>query len=423
MKRSRVEFTKPMKKTHTILIPSMLDFHFPLLKYAFLSGGYKCDVIGVNEYSRSQMINAGWEYSNNDVCFPCNLIIGQFICALKSGKYDTAKTALLLPQTGGGCRACNYIMLLRKALLKAGLQNVPVVSLNVSGVEKHRGFSITPKMVLTACAAIYYSDLLLYLYNELSPYELKKGETLDKVRLWNSRLSRLFEHGKAADPISMCVIFRRICESFATINCDKSRSVKKVAVTGELYIKFCALGNGETEKYLRDLGCQIYMSGFVPYIMYLADSCTNDDNIYGRKTLAGVGAKFLIAYMKTLWCKMNSALVQNGFEPIEDYRSLKSYGENFGCLGETMGDSWLIGAEMCSALKNGCKGVVMLLPFGCLVSHTCARGIIKRIKKLYPDSIITAVDHDSGTADVNIKNRIKMTLDFMDNNIMKHNKN
>ena len=158
MKRSRVEFTKPMKKTHTILIPSMLDFHFPLLKYAFLSGGYKCDVIGVNEYSRSQMINAGWEYSNNDVCFPCNLIIGQFICALKSGKYDTAKTALLLPQTGGGCRACNYIMLLRKALLKAGLQNVPVVSLNVSGVEKHSGFSITPKMVLTACAAIYYSD-------------------------------------------------------------------------------------------------------------------------------------------------------------------------------------------------------------------------------------------------------------------------
>lgn len=323
-----------MKKTHTILIPSMLDFHFPLLKYAFLSGGYKCDVIGVNEYSRSQMINAGWEYSNNDVCFPCNLIIGQFICALKSGKYDTAKTALLLPQTGGGCRACNYIMLLRKALLKAGLQNVPVVSLNVSGVEKHSGFSITPKMVLTACAAIYYSDLLLYLYNELSPYELKKGETLDKVRLWNSRLSRLFEHGKAADPISMCVIFRKICESFATINCDKSRSVKKVAVTGELYIKFCALGNGET-----------------------------------------------------------------------------------------MGDGWLIGAEMCSALKNGCKGVVMLLPFGCLVSHTCARGIIKRIKKLYPDSIITAVDHDSGTADVNIKNRIKMTLDFMDNNIMKHNKN
>ena len=305
----------------------------------------------------------------------------------------------------------------------AGLQNVPVVSLNVSGVEKHSGFSITPKMVLTACAAIYYSDLLLYLYNELSPYELKKGETLDKVRLWNSRLSRLFKHGKAADPISMCVIFRKICESFATINCDKSRSVKKVAVTGELYIKFCALGNGETEKYLRDLGCQIYMSGFVPYIMYLADSCTNDDNIYGRKTLAGVGAKVLIAYMKTLWCKMNSALVQNGFEPMEDYRSLKSYGENFGCLGETMGDGWLIGAEMCSALKNGCKGVVMLLPFGCLVSHTCARGIIKRIKKLYPDSIITAVDHDSGTADVNIKNRIKMTLDFMDNNIIKHNKN
>ena len=154
MKHTRAEFTKPMKKTHTILIPSMLDFHFPLLKYAFLSGGYKCDVIGVNEYSRSKMISAGWEYSNNDVCFPCNLIIGQFICALKSGRYDTAKTALLLPQTGGGCRACNYIMLLRKALLKAGLPNVPIVSLNVSGVEKHSGFSITPKMVLTACAAI-----------------------------------------------------------------------------------------------------------------------------------------------------------------------------------------------------------------------------------------------------------------------------
>ena len=118
------------------------------------------------------------------------------------------------------------------------------------------------------------------------------------------------------------------------------------------------------------------MSGFDPYIMYLADSCTNEDNIYGRKTLAGVGAKVLIAYMKTLWCKMNSALVQNGCEPMEDYRSLKSYGEYFGCLGETMGDGWLIGAEMCSALKNGCKGVVMLLPFGCFVCFFCVRGII-----------------------------------------------
>ena len=168
-----------------------------------------------------------------------------------------------LKQEEGAERAITLSFTAEKLFLSRSAKCSCGVTFNVSGVEKHSGFSITPKMVLTACAAIYYSDLLLYLYNELSPYELKKGETLDKVRLWNSRLSRLFEHGKAADPISMCVIFRKICESFATINCDKSRSIQRSRNRGALH-KFCALGNGETE-IPPDLGCQIY-ERLVPYI-------------------------------------------------------------------------------------------------------------------------------------------------------------
>lgn len=403
-----VEFTKAMKKTHTILIPSMLDFHFPLLIHAFLSGGYKAEVL---ENKDENIIFCGWEYSNNDVCFPANLIIGQFITALKSGKYNVKKTALLLPQTGGGCRACNYIHLLRKALTKAGFRKVPVISLNVSGVEKHSGFNISPVMVITACAAVFYSDLLMYLYHKVSPYEKNIGETKKLCGDWEKRIEKGFKSKRYLLPFEMKRLFNEISQSFSDIK-QRQRKVKKVCLTGELYIKFCSLGNSSLEKVLENHGCEIYMGGFSTYMMYLIDNCTADDKIYNRHTFTGIGAKALVKYMDYLQTQMNKSLIQAGFKPMAKYLTMKKHCSWAANLGETMGDGWLISAEIIDALNRGCKSCIVAVPFGCLVSHSCARGVINKIRRHYPDAVVSAIDFDSGLAKINQLNRIEMILNF-----------
>lgn len=406
-------FTKEMKKTHTVLIPSMLDFHFPLLKYAFLSGGFKAEIlnadISASEYQ--EIVNTGLEFSHGDICFPANLIIGQFISTLRSGKYNAQKTALLLPQAGGGCRACNYIHLLRKALIKSGFENVPVISLNVSGVEKHPGFSIKPIMLLTAQAAIYYGDLLMYLYNKTLPYEKVSGETDRLLKAWIKMLSQKLSKNSWITPKKMCKAFYLISKSFSKIKTVKI-SVKKICISGELYIKFCALGNNNLERLLRKQNAEIVMGGFVNYMMYLIDSCSETDRIYGKISLSGLGAKPLVKYMSYLQNKMNDALTLFGFEKMTSYNDLKRNCSSAGSFGEVMGDGWLIAAEVKDALTKKADGAVIAVPFGCLVSHTCARGIIRNIRNTFPEKSVQAVDFDSGLSRINQQNRINMILNF-----------
>lgn len=402
-----------MKKTYTVLIPSMLDFHFPLLKYAFLSGGFKSEILDADVSAREyqKIVNTGLEFSHGDICFPANLIIGQFISALRSGRYDTCRTALLLPQAGGGCRACNYIHLLRKALIKSGFEYVPVISLNVSGVERHPGFSITPVMLLTAQAAIYYGDLLMYLYNKILPYERASGETERLLKFWIKTLGQKLSKKKWITPKKMCEVFFLVAQSFSKIKTVK-RSVRKICIAGELYIKFCALGNNGLERLLRKQNAEIVMGGFVNYMMYLIDSCTLTDRIYGKISLSGLGAKPLIKYMSYIQNKMNDALIQFGFEKMTSYKELKSDCSFAASFGEVMGDGWLISAEVTGALRKNADGAVIAVPFGCLVSHTCARGIIRDLRNTFPEKSIQAIDFDSGLSRINQQNRINMILNF-----------
>ncbi len=402
-----------MKKTHTVLIPSMLDFHFPLLKYAFLSGGYKAEILNADVSAKEyqEIVNTGLEFSHGDICFPANLIIGQFISTLRSGKYNPQKTALLLPQTGGGCRACNYIHLLRKALIKSGFENVPVISLNVSGVEKHPGFSITPIMLLTAQAAVYYGDLLMYLYNKTLPYESVPGETDRLLKFWLKTLSQKLREKRWITPKKMSEVFYLISKSFSKIKTVK-KSVKKICVAGELYIKFCALGNNNLERLLRKKNAEIIMGGFVNYMMYLIDSCSETDRIYSTISISGLGAKPLIKYLSYLQDKMNDALMRFGFEEMTSYKELKHNCSSAESFGEVMGDGWLISAEITDALRKNADGAVIAVPFGCLVSHTCARGIIRKIRNKFPEKSIQAIDFDSGLSRINQQNRINMILNF-----------
>lgn len=407
------EFTKEMKKTHTVLIPSMLDFHFPLLVYAFRAGGYKAQVLS---HFSGEVIAAGWEYSNNDICYPANLIIGQFVTALKSGRYDTHKTALLLPQSGGGCRACNYIHLLRKALVKAGMGYVPVISLNVSGVEKHSGFSVNLKMLLTACAAVMYSDLLMHLYNCTSPYEKSSGECKKLLCVWRKRLSKAFESGRLILPDSMGKVFDRICSDFSKVK-TLHKKYPKICVTGELYVKFCSIGNDGLEDFLRGESCEVYMSGFANYMMYLMDNCKADDSLYDRTTVSGALSPLAVKIVGSMQERMNKALAKYSLPQMSTYKYLKEKCSWAGSFGQTMGDGWLISAEAADGLQNGCDGCIIAVPFGCLVSHTAARGVISRLRKRFPNAAVSAVDHDSGLSRINRRNRIKMIISFAQKNV------
>lgn len=391
----------------------MLDFHFTLLKYAFLSGGFKAEILDANISPKKyqEIVNTGLEFSHGDICFPANLIIGQFISALRSGRYDTHRTALLLPQTGGGCRACNYIHLLRKALIKSGFEYVPVISLNVSRVEKHPGFSIMPIMLLTAQAATYYGDLLMYLYNKTLPYEAASGETERLLKFWIKTLSQKLSNKKWITPKKMIDVFYLISKSFSEIKTVK-RSVKKICIAGELYIKFCALGNNSLERLLKKQNAEIVMGGFVNYMMYLIDSCTLTDRIYGKTSLSGLGARPLIKYMSYIQSKMNNALIRFGFANMTSYKELKSDCSFAASFGEVMGDGWLISAEVTDALRKNADGAVITVPFGCLVSHTCARGIIRSLRNAFPGKSIQAIDFDSGISRINQQNRINMILNF-----------
>ncbi|MDL2254628.1 2-hydroxyacyl-CoA dehydratase, partial [Ruminococcaceae bacterium OttesenSCG-928-I18] len=250
-------FTKEMRETHTILFPQMAPIHFTMIAEVFRQGGYRVEIL---ENGGPEVAQEGLKYVHNDTCYPALLVIGQFIDALKSGKYDLEHTALLITQTGGGCRASNYIHLLRKALVKAGFPGVPVASLNFSGLEKDSGFQFTIPMVRKALAACLYGDELMSLSNQQRPYEDTEGETDALVRRWQNELCTQFAAGKGVSKRQMKRNFEAIAEDFAAIAVTRVPKVK-VGVVGEIYVKYSPLGNSGIEAFLAREGCEVNMPG------------------------------------------------------------------------------------------------------------------------------------------------------------------
>ena len=247
-----VPFTEEMRQTHTILVPGMLPLHFTLLQAALASCGYKVEIL---QNTSREVVETGLKYVNNDICYPALLVIGQLLQALESGKYDLQKTALIITQTGGGCRASNYIYLLRKALEKAGLTHIPVISLNVNGLEKQPGFHLNANMVRKFLAALIYGDALMYLTNKIRPYEVVEGAADALAEKWLSRLAEAFQGGKAQALSSIKKLTKAIAKEFAAVPIVH-RPKTKVGIVGEIYIKYAALGNNNLETFLQKQDCE-----------------------------------------------------------------------------------------------------------------------------------------------------------------------
>lgn len=397
-----------MKKDYTILIPNMLNIHFMLLRNVFAAYGYKVELL--HNDSRS-VVETGLKYVHNDTCYPALLVIGQMIDALKSGKYDVDKTALMITQTGGGCRASNYIHLLRKALKKAGLGQVPVISLNLSGLEKNSGFSLSLGMIRRMIAAVAYGDLMMLLANQVRPYETLKGTADGVCERWVSVLTEEFAKGKGFAKRQMSGYMKAIASDFAAIPTDRSRKLVKVGIVGEIYVKFAALANNHLEEFLAGEGCEVMVPGLMSFVLFKTDNRMEDIKLYGGSKVKFAVVKTLFDYLAGMERFIIDIVKETGvFLPPSDYAHLKSLAKGIICYGSKMGEGWLLTAEMLELIENGYENIVCAQPFGCLPNHIVGKGMIRRLRELHPDSNIVPIDYDPGATRVNQENRIKLML-------------
>ncbi len=405
-KNTYVSFTKEMKKDYTILVPNMLPMHFTLLDKVFHNYGLNTELL----LSEGQQIkDTGLKYVHNDACYPALLVIGQLIDALQSGKYDPHKVAMMMFQTGGGCRASNYINLIRKALEKAGYDYVPVISFSLAGLEKHPGFHCSLAMLHRMMYAVFYGDLLLMLRNQCRPYEIRKGESDRLAEEWIDRLAKEMDSGKLS--------YRKIKENYGKIVRDFDRIAReevrkpRVGIVGEIYVKYSPLANNNLDDFLVREGAEVNAPGLVDFCMYCVYNNMADTRLYGIKKLRYPMVKLAYGFLLQKQKDLIDAVQENSqFEPPTPFDHTVSLVEGYIKVGAKMGEGWLLTAEMLELADKGVRNIVCTQPFGCLPNHICGKGMMKPIKEKNPDINIVAVDYDPGATAVNQENRIKLML-------------
>ena len=391
-------FTEDMKKTHTILIPNMAPVQFRILAAAMEHKGYKVELLG---NCGSQVSELGLKYVHNDTCYPALLVIGQFLDALQSGKYDLDHTALIITQTGGGCRASNYIFLLRKALEKAGYGNIPVLSLNFSGLEKGNSLPMDLTFIRMALAAIYYGDLLVTLKAQTAPYEIHPGDAAALQEKWLDTICGWVHEGKGFSQQEMKAAMPKIAAEFAAIPVHRVPKVK-VGVVGEIYVKYSPLGNNDLENFLATQDCEVNLPGLMGFVQYCAYNPSETARLYGGSFLEKHISDLILGYIAQMEKVIIHALKDNGYHAPLPFSELTELTEGLISKGDKMGEGWLLTAEMAELIRSGYENIICAQPFGCLPNHICGKGMINKLRELYPQANITPIDYDPSATRVNL---------------------
>ncbi len=397
-------FTTAMRQKHTILAPQMSPMHFDLLEEAFNASGYKLEVL---RETGGEAIGTGLRHVNNDACFPSIIVTGQLVAALKSGRYDPEQTSVLITQTGGGCRATNYIGFIRKALRDAGLPNVPVIALGTSPTAEQPGFKITPGLLNKALIAILYGDLLMRLLYRTRPYEAEAGAA---NRLYESWISPCKASIRSGSPRTFRAHTQAIVQDFDRLPLLELRK-PRVGVVGEILLKFHPGANGDLVGLLEKEGAEAILPDFMDFFLY----CFNDSGFNLRNLGAPLGKRFAgMAFTGVIeWYRrpMRAALraSERFSEPLR-IDELAEKASSVVSLGSQCGEGWLLAAEMLELLESGVDNVVCLQPFACLPNHITGRGVFKSVKKIHPSANLAAVDYDPSATEVNQLNRIKLML-------------
>ena len=405
--RERVKFTRKMKKDYTILSPSMAPIHFKILKPILQREGYKIEIM---ENEGPEVLQLALKYLHNDMCYPSMLTTGQMLSTMKSGKYDPDKVAMIITQSGGGCRDSNYINLMRKAFEKAGYPNVPFISANIWGLELNSGAMLKPTSLLMALAGLIYGDMIMIASNQVRPYEVNKGDTDAMVDKWTSFIGDRFAHGKAWTVSAMKKNLKAIADDFASIKIEKTPKVK-VAVIGELFLKYSAPGNNHLEEFLAEQDCEVYVPSILGFGIYKTNGALEDLRLYGGKPLKKLILEIAMRYMFKMEDILISALEENpAFVAPERVNDLKKRAEGVIGIGNSMGEGWYLAAEMLEFADNGYENIVIVQPFGCLPCHVAAKGMINKVRRIDPRLNVVDIEYDPGATKVNQENRIKLML-------------
>ena len=399
-------FTPDMKKTHKVLIPNMAPVQFRILAAAMQHEGYDVELLG-NRGLR--VAERGLKYVHNDTCYPALLVIGQFLDALESGKYDLNRTALIITQTGGGCRASNYIFLLRKALERAGMGQIPVLSLNFSGLEKSSSVPIHMRFAHMLLAAVYYGDLLAALRAQTEPYERRRGDAKAMQEKWLEGICDAIRQGRGYTQREMKRTMPQIAREFAAIPVERTPKVK-VGVVGEIYVKYSPLGNNDLERFLASQDCEVNLPGLMGFIQYCAYNRSETARLYGGTFWQKHISDWVLGYIEPMEKVIISSLKDNGYHAPLPFRELTGLVDGLIGTGDTMGEGWLLTAEMVELIRAGYSNIICAQPFGCLPNHICGKGMINKIRELYAEANIAPIDYDPGATRVNQENRIKLML-------------
>ncbi|MCC8043234.1 MAG: 2-hydroxyacyl-CoA dehydratase [Oscillospiraceae bacterium] len=400
--QGRLLFTEEMRKEYTILIPQMLPLHFTFLERIFNNHGYKMELLTT---TGRRIVDEGLSCVHNDTCYPALLVIGQFMDALKSGKYDLNKTALMITQTGGGCRASNYINLLRKALKKNHMEQIPVISLNLSNMEKNPGFSLSVPLVVELVSAICYADLMMLLANQVRPYEINKGDTEAVTEKWTNKLVDM-----KFSLASFSKVSKEIVADYEAIPYKPDSDKIKVGIVGEIYIKYAPLGNNNLEAFLQSEGAEVYVPGLLDFIIFMCDHHIVDTQLYHVRYKKYIGSSALKVFLIGMQNKIIKVVSESRFQPPGHFEESKKNVQPFISPANKMGEGWLLTAEMVELINSGVENIVCAQPFGCLPNHIIGKGMIRKLRQSFPNSNIVAIDYDPGATRVNQENRIKLML-------------
>lgn len=402
--KERVIFTKEMRETHTILAPQMSPIHFDLLAEVFKTQGFNFELL---PHVDRKIIDEGLKYVHNDACYPSVITIGQIMYALNSGEYDLNKTAVLISQTGGGCRATNYIGFIRKALTDAKMDHIPVISLNAGGLEDNPGFQLKLPAIKKMLMALMYGDLLMRVLYKVRPYEKIKGSANTLYNKWRERIKDDLVKGTYNKYIQN---IRAIVDDFDALEIIEQKK-PKVGIVGEILVKFHPVANNNIVDYLEAQGAEAVMPDLVDFFLYCG---YNADFRY--KQLSGtlkskIGADALIAFIEYYRKEMKKALKNSKrFSPPEKIQHLASKASEFLSIGNQTGEGWFLTAEMIELLESGVDNIACLQPFACLPNHITGKGMIKTLKAKFPLANIVPIDYDPGASEVNQINRIKLML-------------
>ena len=414
----KVKFTKKMRKEYTILIPQMAPIHFEFIEAALNSSGYKAKLL---RNCTNHTVEVGLKYVNNDACYPSILTIGQLVEALETGEYDLNKTALIISQTGGGCRATNYIGFMRKALKDSGYSKIPIISFNFAGLEKNPGFKITLPLLKRLIKSVIYGDLLQILVHKNKAYEIEKGKTEKTYQKWLEKCKEIVRKSTVKE-------FKEsiydMVEDFEKIELDTSVKKPKVGIVGEILIQYHPYGNNYITELLEKEGAEVILPELMNFVKYVLLNKTKRNELLKDDELGSKIYDACLKFVNLIEKDFEKALSKSKKEYIKpcDIKYLSNRVEEILSAGNQTGEGWLLTAEMIKYIENGIPNIVCVQPFACLPNHVVGKGVIKTIRNKFPEANISPIDYDPGASSANQTNRIKLMMTVAKDNLKRAEK-